>query len=100
VDTYPAITFKSIRQVRGGKPNLFDVTGTLTMHGITNEIVLPVTYLGTAKDPWGKERVGFETEITVNRRHYGLMWNAALETGGFLVGDEVKINLSIQAVAQ
>jgi polyisoprenoid-binding protein YceI len=100
VEANPTISFKSIRVAKNGKPNVFDVTGTLTMHGITKEITLPVTYLGAAKDPWGKERAGFETEITVNRKDYGLNWNAALETGGFLVGDDVKINLSIQAVAQ
>ena len=55
---------------------------------------------GGAKDPWGNQRAGFETEITVNRKDFGLNWNAALEAGGFLVGDEVKINLSIQGVAQ
>jgi polyisoprenoid-binding protein YceI len=96
----PTITFQSIRVARNGKAGVFDVTGTLTMRGIPKEITLPVTYLGAAKDPWGKERAGFETEITVNRKDYGLNWNAALETGGFLVGDDVKINLSIQAVAQ
>ena len=62
--------------------------------------MLPVTFLGLAKDPWGKERAGFETEITINRKDFGLAWNAALETGGFLVGDDVRIALSIQAVAQ
>ena len=61
---------------------------------------LPVTFLGTAKDPWGNERAGFETEITINRKDFGLTWNAALETGGFLVGDDVKISASIQAIAQ
>ena len=100
VETNPTITFQSIRVARNGKAGVFDVTGTLTMHAITKQITLPVTYLGTAKDPWGKERAGFETEIIVNRKDYGLNWNAALETGGFLVGDDVKINLSIQAVAQ
>ena len=56
--------------------------------------------MGTAKDPWGNVRAGFETEVTINRKDFGLTWNAALETGGFLVGDEVRISLSIQAIAQ
>ena len=56
------------------------------------------TFLGKAKDPWGNERIAFEAETTINRKDYGLHWNAALETGGFLVGDEVKISLSVQAV--
>jgi polyisoprenoid-binding protein YceI len=72
----------------------------LTIRGVAREITLPVTYLGTAKDPWGHVRAGFETSITLNRKDFGLTWNAALETGGFLVGDEVRITLSIQAVAQ
>ena len=59
--------------------------------------MLPVTHLGTAKDPWGNEKIAFEAETTINRKDFGLNWNAALETGGFLVGDEVKISLSIQA---
>ena len=63
-------------------------------------ISLPVTFLGQAKDPWGNARLGFEAETTINRKEFGLMWNAALETGGFLVGDEVKINLQVQAILQ
>lgn len=59
-----------------------------------------MTFLGAAKDPWGNSRVGFEAEITINRKDFELTWNAALETGGFLVGDEVKISASVQAVAQ
>jgi polyisoprenoid-binding protein YceI len=99
VQEHPTITFHS-RQVTRTSGNAFEVTGDLTIRGVTRPITLPVTYLGTAKDPWGKERAGFEAEITLNRKDFGLMWNAALETGGFLVGDEVRVTLSIQAVAQ
>ena len=96
VDEHPTITFTSTAiRARGG--NEFDVTGDLTMRGVTRRITLPVTFLGTAKDPWGNQKIGFETETTINRKDYGLTWNAALETGGFLVGDEVKISVSIQA---
>ena len=77
----------------------FEVEGTLTIHGTAKTVTLPVTYLGGAADPWGNARVGFETETTINRKEYGLNWNAALETGGFLVGDEVKISVSVQAIA-
>ena len=80
--------------------NEFDVTGTLTIRGVTKDVTLPVTFLGEAKDPWGNARIGFEAELTINRKDYGLLWNAALETGGFLVGDDVKIALQIQAIAQ
>ena len=62
--------------------------------------MLPVAHMGKAKDPWGNDRIGFEAESSLNRKDYGLHWNAALETGGFLVGDEVKISLEIQAVGQ
>jgi polyisoprenoid-binding protein YceI len=99
VDEHPTITFTSARVRRIGG-NQFEVTGALTIRGTKKEIAVPVTYLGTAKDPWGKERAGFEAEMTINRKDFGLNWNAALETGGFLVGDDVKINLQIQAVAQ
>lgn len=97
-DNHPVISFKST-SVKGSGSTL-QVTGNLTIRGVSKEITLPVSHLGAAKDPWGNDRVGFETELTVNRKDFGLNWNAALETGGFLVGDEVKINLSIQAVAQ
>ena len=67
---------------------------------VNKEVVLPVAHLGKAKDPWGNERLGFEAETSLNRKEYDLSWNAALETGGFLVGDEVKVSLQIQAVGQ
>jgi polyisoprenoid-binding protein YceI len=98
VDTYPTLTFKSSRIVRTSD-DIYEVTGTLTIRGVAREIMLPVTYLGTAQDPWGSARAGFETEITINRKDFGLLWNAALETGGFLVGDEVRISASVQAIA-
>jgi polyisoprenoid-binding protein YceI len=99
VETHPTITFHSKRiTAKGG--DSFDVVGDLTMHGVTKEVTLPVSHLGKAKDPWGNERIGFEGETTINRKDFGLTWNAALETGGFLVGDEVKIQLQIQAVGQ
>jgi polyisoprenoid-binding protein YceI len=99
VDKYPTLTFISSR-VEKKSEQRFDVTGTLTIRGVARQVTLPVEYLGGAKDPWGNARVGFETELTVNRKDYGLLWNAALETGGFLVGDEVKITVSAQAVQQ
>src|SRR5262249_45469921 len=99
VATYPTITFESSRVVRTSAET-YDVTGTLTIRGVARNITLPVTYLGTAKDPWGNTRAGFEADLTINRNDFGLLWNAALETGGFLVGDEVRISLSIQAIAE
>jgi polyisoprenoid-binding protein YceI len=98
-EKFPSITFESTRMVKKDDEH-YDVTGTLTIRDVAKEVTLPVTHLGAAKDPWGNERLGFETEITINRKDFGLLWNAALETGGFLVGDDVKISVSIQAVGQ
>lgn len=97
--SHPTLTFTSSRVVKTGD-DTFDVVGPLTIRGASKEITMPVTYLGTAKDPWGNVRAGFEASLTLNRKDFGLAWNAALETGGFLVGDEVRISLSIQAIAQ
>lgn len=96
-ETYPTITFVSTGITSTGG-NAYAVNGRFTIRDVTRDITLPVTLLGTAKDPWGNERIAFEAEYTLNRKDYGLTWNAALETGGFLVGDEVKISLSVQAV--
>ena len=99
VDKHPEITFVSSSITRTSGEH-YDVRGTLTIRGVAKEITLPVTFLGHAIDPWGNARLGFEAETTINRKDFGLLWNAALETGGFLVGDEVKIALQIQAIAQ
>jgi len=98
VDQFPTVTFESTAITAAGG-NDYQVAGDLTMRGITKAIVIPVTLLGTAVDPWGNEKLAFEGEVTVNRKDYGLNWNAALEAGGFLVGDDVKISLTIQAAA-
>ena len=99
VAEFPTLTFRSTGIVSRGT-GAYDVTGVLTIRGVSREVVLPVTLLGTATDPWGQQRLAFESELTLNRKDYGLSWNAALETGGFLVGDEVKISLSVQAVGK
>ena len=99
VEKHPTLTFVSTGITARGSQQ-YDVTGDLTIRGITKSIVLPVTYLGVAKDPWGNEKLAFETEITLDRKEYGLVWNAALETGGFLVGDDVRVSVSVQAQAQ
>ena len=96
VETFPTLTFVSAR-VTAHRDGQYSVEGDLTIRDVTKRVILPVTFLGAAKDPWGNEKVAFEAETTINRKDYGLNWNAALETGGFLVGDEVKVSLSIQA---
>ena len=96
VAKYPTITFKST----GVKPNGKDsylVTGDFTMHGVTKSITLPVKVLGEGKDPMGNEKMGLETSIPLNRKDYGLSWNRTLETGGVLVGDEVQVQIAIEA---
>jgi polyisoprenoid-binding protein YceI len=96
VDKYPTLTFTSASVTpRGG--NNYDVAGNLTVHGVTKEVTLPASFLGTALDPWGNTKFVFEAELALNRKDFGLTWNAALETGGFLVGEEVNVTLSIQA---
>jgi polyisoprenoid-binding protein YceI len=99
VDKYPTVTFVSTRITPRGKDE-FEVAGNLTMRGVTKAIVIPVAYLGKATDPWGNQKVAFEAELTLNRKDFGLNWNAAIEAGGFLVGDEVKVSLSIQAAGK
>ncbi|MGE3887074.1 MAG: YceI family protein [Vicinamibacterales bacterium] len=99
VERFPTLTFVSTKITPKGD-GVFDVAGDLTMRGVTRPIVVPVSYLGKAVDPWGNEKVAFEGEVTLNRKDFGLNWNAAIETGGFLVGDEVKVSLSIQAAGK
>ena len=99
VEKYPALTFKSKKIVKRGAA--YDVTGDLTIQGVTKEVVIPVEYTGKAKDPWGGDRIGFEIETSLNRKDYDLSFNIPLaETGGFLVGDEIKIRLEVEAIKQ
>ena len=96
--TSPHITFHSTRIEGDGVS--FRVFGDLTIRGTTREVSLKATFEGAGTDPWGNERIGFEAHATINRRDFGLGWNQALETGGVLVGDEVRIELSVEAIAQ
>jgi polyisoprenoid-binding protein YceI len=96
VENYPTMTFKATNIVKTGEGE-YNVTGDLTLRGVTKQETFAVTYEGSGKDPWGNEKVGFSAEGSINRSDYGLVWNAALETGGVLVGDKIKINLQIQA---
>jgi len=96
VPTHPTITFKSTSMKANGKDGWL-VTGDLTMRGVTKQVTLPVTFLGEGKDPWGNEKMGFETSTTLNRKDYGINWNKALDQGGVLVGDEVKVQISVEA---
>jgi len=98
VDDHPAIKFEST-SFRGDPENL-TVTGNLTIHGVTKEVSLDVEQTGTGTDPWGNRRIGFRVETTLNRKDFDLTWNQALETGGVLVGEDVEVEIEIEAVAQ
>lgn len=95
VEKFPTITFTSSKITKTGD-NSFAVTGTFTMHGVAKEITLPVTFLGAGQDPWGNTKAGFEITTTLSRADYGIVWNKALETGGFLLGDEVEVTINLE----
>jgi polyisoprenoid-binding protein YceI len=94
----PTWTFTSTAVTAGSDG--YVVAGELTINGVTQAVELPVDFEGTAKDPFGNERAGFESQVEINRKDFGLTWNAALETGGFLVGEKVKIALDVSAISQ
>jgi polyisoprenoid-binding protein YceI len=96
-DNHPKITFKAVSIQKTGD-NEYAVTGDLTIRGVTHPETFKVVYEGGGKDPWGNEKAGFSVEGKINRTKYGLVWNAALETGGVLVGEDVNITLEIEAV--
>jgi len=95
---YPEITFRSTR-ITGDKSE-FKVTGNLTIRGVTREVTLDVTNEGSTKDPWGGDRIAFSATTKIDRRDFGLTWNQAIEAGGVLVGNDVKISIDVQAVKQ
>jgi polyisoprenoid-binding protein YceI len=95
VEQYPTISFTSGR-IQGSRDR-FTVTGELTINGVGREVVLDVTFNGVGTNPWGKTVAGFSAETKINRKDWGLNWNAPLEAGGVLVSDQVKLNLEVQA---
>jgi polyisoprenoid-binding protein YceI len=97
VEKYPEITFKSESIAPAGKDK-YNVTGTLTLHGVSKKITLPVTFLGQAKDPWGGTRAGFQTDTKLDRKDYGIVWNKAIDNGGVLLGDDVSIAINLESV--
>ncbi len=94
---FPEIRFVSKKVVRKSDTS-FDVVGDLTMRGVTKEVTLPATFNGIVKDPWGGERAGFDTSITLNRKDYGINWNKVLDEGGYMLGDEVAVTISLETV--
>lgn len=97
VENYPYITFKSTRVERTG-----DLTaklyGDLTIRGVTKPVILDVEHTGIVTNPWGNLSAGFEASTKINRKEWGLTWNQALEAGGVLVGDEIKINIEVELI--
>lgn len=96
VEKFPEIKFRSTR-IQGDKKS-FKLTGDLTIRDITRPITLDVEFEGRNRDPWGGERVGFSAKGKIDRREFGLTWNQALETGGVVVGNDIKINLEVEAI--
>ncbi len=97
VENFPKITFNGAGLKDLGD-DLYELTGDLTIKGITNPITLSVEFGGVNSDPWGNVKAGFSVTGKLKRKDWGLTWNAALETGGVLVGDEVKIDCDVQLV--
>ena len=98
VEQHPTIAFKSTNIAGNGSS--FTITGDLTIRGVTKSVELDAQFDGRGKDPWGGSRIAFSAETKINRKDFGLNWNQALETGGVMVSDEVKIELNVQAVLQ
>ena len=94
---FPELSFVS-KSVAGNSPDSFQVTGDLTMHGVTKPVTLDVSYNGSAKDPHGNDRAGFSATTRLNRKDFGLAWGKLTEAGAVIVGDEVKISLEITGV--
>lgn len=96
---HPTITFES-RSIERTGTDRFRVVGDLTMRGVTKEVSLDVTFEGQVRDPFGNQRAGFTAETRINRKDWGLHWNALLEAGGVVVGDEVRITVPAEVVLQ
>lgn len=94
VEHFPAVTFKSTGAT--GSKDKFSLTGDLTIRGTTRPVSLDVNFEGAGKDPWGGERMGFNASGKIDRREFGLVWNQALEAGGLLVSNDIKIQIDAQ----
>ncbi len=97
MDAYPEITFTSTSVEQAGEGR-YRVTGDLTIKGVTRTVVVDFEHTGSAVDPYGNQRIGFEGTTTVNRKDWGVNWNAALEAGGVLVGENVTLELDVSAI--
>jgi len=99
VEKFPALTFKSNRVSKNNKDGVLTAAGELTIHGVTRNVAFEVEGPSAPmKDPWGNTRIGLSATTRINRKDFGLTWNAALETGGILVGDDVTMTLDVQFI--
>jgi polyisoprenoid-binding protein YceI len=92
---WPTISFVG-KRIDGDVADEFKLTGDLTIRDVTRRIVLDVTNEGSVRDPWGNARIGFSAKTRIDRREFGLTWNQALETGGFVVSDEIRISVDVE----
>ena len=97
MEEFPQIAFVSTGVRRTGATSL-DLTGDLTIKGVTNSVTVPFDFEGGATDPFGNQRIGFEGSVSISRKDYGITWNAALETGGVLVSDKIVLELEVSAI--
>lgn len=98
-EQFPKLAFKSTSFEKIDESE-YKLTGDLTLHGVTKSVKLDVEFGGLAKDPWGNTKTGLSATGKINRKDWGLNWNSALETGGVLVGEEVKLNIELQFIKQ
>ena len=98
VENHPTMTYKMKSYKKTG--DTYTVLGDLTLRGVTKEITLAGTFNGVAKDPWGNTRAGFTGEGTINRKDFGMKFSATLDSGGLLVGDEVKIKIEVEVIKE
>ena len=98
MEHHPTMTFRSTGLVGGGEE--YELTGDLTMRGITRPVTFDLEVGGVTTDPWGAERAGFTATASINRKDYGLEYNAMLEAGGLMIGDKVTIELDVEAVLE
>jgi len=94
-EKFPKFTFVSKKFTPAGDKK-FKMSGDLTLRGVTKPVIFDVDFFGEGEDPWGGHRIGFEATTQVNRKDYGISWNKALDKGGFVVGDEVTINVNVE----
>ncbi|MFF2500386.1 YceI family protein [Peribacillus sp. NPDC058075] len=99
VEKNPTLTFKSTKIVKMDEDE-YDVTGNVTLNGVTQEETFSITFEGQGKDPWGNEKAGFSGKGKIKRSDYGLTYNAALETGGVLIGDQITLTIEIEVAKE